>query len=495
MAFITNFEGNFFTQEMRREEFDWLTCTGVGDLDMPRAEPTAQYCPDPLSSGQFRLEGFTSGGAPGAGTYSLVKPLLAAWNALLHINCPFVGRINWVCRGLRQDPRNYEVAVLMLDSNPRRQGIVNPVAGPASGTPEEARVDTNADALFARLMVIYRLAWAQIEMDNTADALSIYFLPFRCEDRTGPGRRMCEEGIMGLVGPGGYLYEGEIKKTFDGATWDATLVDPYTWGGDTGAVLMFETVDTVRWLVFRTEAVVGAPAEVGISEDSGASWQNIEIGNAFGEFVTATEVVGGDVMVVTNFGSVYRSRNQGETWVRVFVGPGTALNAICFFDDKYGYAVGDGNVLLRTRGGSGGTWDAMAGPAPAPAGVNLLCVDTNDMGHVFVGTDDARLFRSEDQADPAEWEEWIDLGGGTIDWIGFDPNGHYVGLLLYNPPDPVTDQGYAYRSEDGGASWVRMVGMPDNNGLNSAFMCDQNTYYTVGQVEAGFTFVARTEIA
>lgn len=488
-SFITNAEGNFFYQAKREEKFKWLTCTGVGDIDMPEGDPTPQYCPDPLESGKFKIEGFTQGVA-GASTYSITKPLVSAWNFILGMKCAFTGRINWVCRGIRQDPRNYEVALLMLDSTPSRRGITAPVS--FDGT--EARVNTNMDLSFYPYLDIYRLSIIRQTVVNTSNVLSIYFLPERCEDRCGPARGLCEVGIAGLVGPGVYFYESEIKKTFDGGdSWAATPTDPYTWGGDTGAVWMLDTLDGVRYLTFRTEPVAGIPAEVGISDDYGVTWTNVLIGNVPSQSVIAVTMRGGDLVVVCNDGYIYSSSDQGETWDEREDGTesgGAAFNGICYYGDNIGYAVGDGpNIVYTTTGLTG--WASVAAPG---VGFDIVGVAVNDKGNLFVVTDDGRMFRTEDISDAGAWEEWVDHNGGSIDWIGFDPKAAYVGYYLYND---AAGRGWLYRSEDGGASWAEVRGMPDNDGLNAAHICDQNHVAIVGNMVAadGTSFFAMTVIA
>jgi hypothetical protein len=108
-----------------------------------------------------------------------------------------------------------------------------------------------------------------------------------------------------------------------------------------------------------------------------------------------------------------------------------------------------------------------------------------------VGTDDGRVFRSEDGG--LTWVLALDLGGGTIDFIGFEPDANYVGFLVHNDGAML---GSVHRSEDGGASWFVVPGMPANLGINDGHICDLNTAFFVGNIDAGgTTFVVKTEIA
>ncbi len=482
--FITSAEGNFFQQTERANPFGWLTCTGVGDIDIPLGDRTPQYCQDPLSSGKFKIVDYIRG-EPGAGTYSLTKPLSKVANWLLELECDFVGRINWVCRGVRQDPRNYEVAVLMLDSGAIRKGIPAPVAMAGA---DEARVNTNMDVNFSLPMVLYHLAWAQQEVTNTADAWAVYFMPQRCEDRCGPARGLCEVGIIGLDGPGAYIYEAEIKKTLNGgADWDAAPTDPYTWGGRTEAVYILETVSGRRFIVWRGEPVIPQPAECSYSDDDGVTWTNVTIGAIAQQAVNDVTVAGAMFLIACTDGYIYSSEDQAETWSIQEGGVETAesVRAITTYGNA-GYAVCNGNIFLFTSNVQAASpdWASRTGPA---VGFDLLSIDVNDKGHIFVGTSDARLFRSEDEG--LTWALVIDFGAGTIDDVMFEEKGNYVGALIWNNATPV---GAVYRSEDGGATWPQIANMPTNVGLNALHMCDQNTISVVGNAVGGSTFIART---
>jgi photosystem II stability/assembly factor-like uncharacterized protein len=488
-SYITNAEGNFFWQTKRRRPHTWLTCTGVGDIDMPKGDRAADMCPDPMRSGRFKIHGFRRG-QPAAGTYDLTKPLSKTYNALIDSDCDFVGRVNWVCRGIRQDPTNYEVAFLMLDSGPTRTGITAPVARDGDS---EARVDTTLAINFSPGIILYRVAIARIDVENEADAYCVYFMPKQCADRCGNARDLCEHGIIGLDDLGLYAYESEVKKTLDGcASFEECATDPFSYGGAVRTCLILETLGGESYLVFRGEAVVGAPAEVGISYNRGVTWENHFIGNTYGEFVYDVKMLGADIYVCCNTGAIYRSSDQGLTWARLSDGTaagGNALYKMAFYGEGSGYAVGESNTFVYTLNAN--TWIAGTGPA-ADTGADLRSIGISDAGDLLIGTDDGRMFRSEDGGDTfidpnGVVGEWLNLVGGSIDWIGFSEEDGYVGLMLYND---VANRGWAYRSEDGGATWRRIVGQPNNLGYNGAYICDPNHAVIVGNVYDGSTFIA-----
>ncbi len=490
MAYITNAEGNYFMQESLARAQEWLTCTGVGDIEIPEGDLTPVYCQDPLNSGQFKIEGFIRGDR-GAGTYTLTKPLANVYNFLLETRCAHQGRINWVCRGLRQDPRNFELAMLLIEATPSRRGVPGPVREP-DGT--EARVNTTLDLSYIEQMLVYNLTIERQALANVINANAVYFLPERCEDRCGAARGLCQEGVIGLDATG-YLGDSEIKKTHDsGAEWAATINTPYTIGGNTDAVLIVETRTGARIIAFRSEELVGDTAVCAYTEDWGATaWTEIQIGLVNNQAVQGAAFRGAPIYACGSDGFIWMSVNQAGSWAESEAGVETNLdlNAICFTPDGKGFCVGITNAFLYLAEGSN-NWTLLAGPDPIGTPI-LMSVAVNLKGHVFVGTNDGRLFRSED--DGVTWVEWLDFAAGTIPWVAFDPQVGYVGAFIRNTAGGV---GSLHRSEDGGASWWEIPNMPAKNGLNSGFMCDQNNIIAVGNVDpapAATTFVVKTRPA
>jgi len=473
--YILNAEGNFFLQDDLSEVFEWITCTGVGDIALPQGDKTPLYCPKPLHSGEYEIVGFVTGDI-GAGTYSLEKPLASVWNVLIELKCQFQGRVNWVCRGSRVDPLNYEVAALLLKSDFNTKGISNPVRTP-EGT--SARVNTTGGVNFTHLMMIYRLNISRHTLTNPMVGLGVYFLPQQCEDRAGDARDVLQVGIIGciLADEEGYLYESEIKKTFDGSTWAAVGTDPYAYGGGTKALWIFETVDGMKFLVFRMTPVVGHGPECAYSTDLGDSWTNVEMDPVHGIGINACDLAAAKVVAVGTLGRIYTSMDQGANWTIAVAGElGTeTLRDVNFYNKRQGYAVGDSARFLYTENGAV-NW--FAGTCALAAGADLLSVATNMKGHVFVTTNDGRVLVSEDEGD--NWDTRLDMGAGTIPWIKFDWEADYVGWLIHNP---AVGRGQIYRSEDGGASWQQITGMPLNLGLNWGHIGDQNKVIVVGNDE------------
>lgn len=475
-------EGDFFVQDQRSEVFAHLTCVGLDELPLPQGDLTPVFCPDPSKKGEFMIDGFVQG-EPATPTTTLTKPLSAVANWLLEQKCPFVGWTTWACGGIRGDPENYEIGILLFGMQVSNSSIVAPAVVQARA--DDTRIDTNAEVAYTDRVLIYQVDVAVQALNNTAAANAIAFLPEACESRCQPQRGLCEEGYMVLDGT---LYNSEIKKTHDGgATWVPTSADPFTYaGGDASDVVVFETANGGhRAIISRGSMTLGEPAEVTITTDWGVTFVNVDVGAVNDQWINDLFSMQAKIWAAATDGYIYRSDDLGNTWIALESGVETnwALNSIVMHTLDEGYCVGNFNAFLYTTDGD--EWNARVGPS---VGTHLLSVATNDAGHVFVGAADGILYVSEDGG--VTWAVRRNFGAGSIDWIAFDTSLKYIGVLVYNTAAGV---GTTFRSKDGGASWQDPSGQVGawNAGLNSGFICDANNWFVVGEVFDGTTFVAK----
>lgn len=484
--FIQGLDGDLFIQTSRSQNFSWLSCVSLADIPLPLGDLTTIYCPDPRRKGQVVAAGQIRGEA-GAGTTTITRPLSSTTNFLLENSCGFDALIAYGCQGTRAVPENYEFGVVLFDVQPTNSSIIAAIARDRG---EDTRIDTNAEVSYTGRYMIYRLQVNTLTMTNTAAANGIAFLPEACETKCAPARDGCSEGYMALDGT---LYDSEVKYSDDGSDWNQTSADPFEEGGNAGEWIIFELWDGHRAITNRISPSVWRPAEVSYTEDEGATWTNVDVGSVGAQILTAMDRMSGWIYACATGGDVYRSTDMADSWTRLATGVTTEdLRDITMYTTSTGYAVGDNNAFIYTTNGE--DWYARTGPA---VGVNLLSVAVNDQGHVFVGANDGNLYRSEDGGlnwlDPdGNAGAWRSFGTGTVDYVEFDEDTGYFGLLIFNNPTPL---GSIYTSINGGATWRQPSGQTGtwNSGLNSGTICDQNNYFVVGEVHNGTTFAAKIE--
>jgi photosystem II stability/assembly factor-like uncharacterized protein len=485
--FVLAGEGDVFTQENWAYPFGHLTCINAADLPKPEGDLTPVFCPDESQKGKFKIEGYIQG-EPGAASTTLQMPLSVISNYLLEVKCPFNTWITYNCAGLRGDPENYQLAVLLYQMRKSNTSILAQAV--AMGPDEESRIMTNAEVSYEDRLLFYQMAFAPNSLNNTTAANAISFLPESCGDKCTNPRDLCAEGYMAMDGT---MYNSEVKYLKKGlSNWTQTAADPFTYaGGDASDVVTFQTATGHRAVVSRGSTTMGEPAEVAITTDWGANWTNVDVGAVNGQYINRLFPLSGRIWAACSGGYIYRSDNLGDSWITLEAGDETVqnLNDICMYDTSVGYAVGNSNAFLYTLDGV--EWAAGTGPA---VGTNLLSVAINELGHVFVGAADGAIYRSEDRG--VNWLDvdgvagaWRDFGAGSIDRIRFDPKNRYWGGLLYNNAAGV---GVEYRTHDGGATWQAPAGQVGtwNAGLNDLWLCDQNTVIVVGEVFNTTTFMA-----
>lgn len=490
--------GNVFHQREFDEPYEFLTCCAVDDITVPEGDVTLKYCPDPNRSGDFMVTSSIVGEA-GPPTMSLVRPLRKVYNYLMETECPAQYRVNWACRGDRTIVYNYSVGFMALYARITNRNIPTPSALEPGN---EDRVETSADLSALDATMIYQLTGVKQPCSQfTTDIRDMVFLPKQCEDICGDRVPLGEEGYC-VMEAEGYLDQSavEVGYTLDGgATWQACAGEPFgaAYTEDLLCVEVKETSDGHRVVVGR-DGVAGTAPQWAYSDDRGATWA--QVSPSFGDYTWGQGIrdlekdLTGALWACGDDGYIWKSTDVANSWVAKEEGTETVqdLYAMAFIADamfkpkEFGVAVGASNAFLYTNDG-GENWTAGTGPA---VGVNLLSVDINKFGHIYVGTNDARLFRSTDEGE--NWDEVLDKTAGSIDYIHFDPYMNYFGALVWNTAAPV---GTVYRTEDGGAAWYTdVVGTtPTNEGINVVRCVGPNMIYAGGEVLTGdgYPFIAK----
>jgi photosystem II stability/assembly factor-like uncharacterized protein len=479
--FIEKYEGNLFIQQDPADPYEFLTCTGVGNVTIPKGTRTLKYKQDLRRSGKLVAAGTIQGVADFI-TASITRPLESVNNYLHEISCPFNARINWACRGTRTVFTNYELGALLYDSA-FTTGTIEP---PLAGDGDNDRINTTGDLSASRFTYVYPLAGKRMTMVSVTDVYALAVVPSECASKCGD-----KIGLGQIVWAGfeetAYTV-GYIQVSYDyGATWAAPAGWwPFALAGDISSIVIVDVATGYRVICARGSAAAG-PAEISFSDDEGATGTDVVVGAVNGQTIQMLKKdLRGRIWAAATAGDIYMSATNGASWSANLGGTATAqdLYDIVFYDDNTGYAVGNANAFIVTVDG-GATWTAGVGPS---AGDNLISLDVNYAGHVYVTNDDAELWRSTDQG--ATWELMLNLVG-TMNQVRFDDDFRYFGYLIADSAAPV---GTLYRSEDAGNTWAQ-IGVPAtdylNAGLNCVAVCDANMAYIGGAPQAGTSFVAK----
>lgn len=464
------------------EGYEFLTCVGLtGNVVIPKGDLTIVYCPA-VESGAYVPDMLITGEA-GLVTFSIEQPLEHVFNWTLELLCPINLRLNYVCGGDRNVFDAYRVGVTMIYAKSSTGSIVDPTAlQPA----DNERVMTSADFSALHGALVKKLTGTQQGVTATTGVNDIDFLP-----------PMCLTDCSIYVGLGDYGYavldtdylgaygDTVLRTVNGGGTWATTTTSPFlTLGRNATAVKVKWTGSGTHRVIVAGGAMAATHPEISYSDDAGVTWYNVNPRLIGGQGINQMcwDALG-RLWAVADGGYIYVSSTQGASWSTAEAGvevPGVSLNDIVFYNGNVGYAVGNTNAVLQTLDGA--NWDTLTGPI---GGTNNLTVAVNRYGHVFIGDNAARIWRSIDQG--ANWVEMIDYGGGSINRLRADPQYRYFLSHIY---DDALAAGTLYRSEDGGASFVAQV-TPANVGLDALCVVDPNVIYIGGEVVALTSFIAK----
>lgn len=410
---INSAQGSAFFQSDPTVAFGFLTCTGVGDLAIPKGDSTPVYRPDPQHSGQMQLWTRIPGTA-GMVTARLNKPFNNVYNFLLEQDCDFQLRLNHICAGDRTVVSNYSVAQVLISARVKTAGKTAPVLG--AGTDAVGKqVETTADIEAMADALVYPLKSARLTLASTTDVSGLVFAPQQCPTQC---RAALGLGQLGYALVEATLYSGIQKTVNYGGAWAATVDTPFNIAGnDATSGIIIETSTGYRLLITGGLPDPLMPPEIAYVDvtvplnttDAAATWTNVYVGAQVNISLNMVRRAwNGRLWVVGSGGHIYYSDTIGATWTLADDGVATAsdLNDVVFLDDRQGFAVGDANAFVYTTDGL--NWVAGTGPTPA---VNLLSVDANRFGHIYVTTADARIFRTTDNG--GTWTEVLDLSAGS----------------------------------------------------------------------------------
>lgn len=195
------------------------------------------------------------------------------------------------------------------------------------------------------------------------------------------------------------------------------------------------------------------------STDSGENWVSVR-NDIDGTAIAIDET---DAIFAGEYGSIYRSVDNGLTWVRKDSGVISSFIQCMAINPTNGYIfVGTGNGMNRTTN-KGESWDTLS------LGWDVRSIAINSLGHIFVAVAwGGGFFRSTDNGD-----SWASINNGITSFgtaIYCHPSGDVYASSL---------GGGAYLSTDNGNSWNQV-----NSGLTAntifAFSLDNSGHLLAG---------------
>ena len=452
-------------------------CVDLDNIPNPRGTPGAIYC------WNRNRDGFVTVGEtiepPGNLDYTLSELVYQQASYLEAINCPFTlfalqkasgpaGLFNnWVRGAIVQNNRI---------SNDTWQNVADHVDD------AEMTHDYDLSGWVPRIDV-RPVTVGALTSGSTDDLFFVSVCKvLSCEESIEP----CEQFIIGAAA--GTAAAGEVLFSNDsGATIAAAVADPHAVAEDLTAGVCFAWfaggVAANRWLVGR--ATAAGVAEVGYSNDGGATWTIVEVGATNTEYFTGPNSIfaldGSHIWACTDQGNVFFSADGGVTWVdqgALAASGGNALNCIHFVDEDTGYAVGDADTVIYTDNG-GATWTAATATGLGVALKSVVCFSRYRaiIGAAVIAA--GSLVMTFDGGVTYEQKAFTGNATEVVNAISFFNN--IVGAIVTDTAGPI---GSLHMTIDGGASWYEIV-VPTNAGLTDVDMCGNNELYISGLASAG----------
>lgn len=310
----------------------------------------------------------------------------------------------------------------------------------------------------------------------------------RCATATGPAQRACKIGFT--AGQAESTESAIVWYTTDyGQTWTATDANPFAADEHIAAVTCFEIEDGVtRVIVARGVTDADDPAEVAYSDDFGATWTAVDIGETDALFVLSPNGLFAidqfDVWAVTGGGFVHHSTDGGVSWSTAHAGTITTqnLHSVHFANDKVGVAAGAAGAVLKTQDG-GLTWSLMT----APANTIIRKVFVIDGQNMWAAGSDGNLYYTHDGGATWAVRAFTGSGAGAVRDVAF--SNRLFGYMIHNDAGGDATTYYTY---NGGYIWER-VNTVDNSGLSQLAVCGLNEWYAAGAVDGGTAVIMKAQ--
>lgn len=469
----------------------WLGCHQMGDVERPRGDVEPIYCPDPAAPNTYQTKGAIQGAA-GSTTFSIETDVTDELDYLENLNCPIPVYVNMVKASRMDLFTNADRTFILPGSRITSEGL----SGLTARTPDDNARSTQSYDFSAESL--FRFIALELSKQTTTETENLNDISFcnsaSCRTDEDPAQLSCQTGFIACDAASGVT--ANILTTTNGSTWAATSADPFAADEHAIAVECFETArDTTRVVVARGSTDASNPPEIAYSDDSGATWTAVDVGSDNGEFVQYPHALfardRNAIWLGTDQGVIYKSEDAAVSWTQVDDGTtlsAEGVNAIHFIDADVGFVVGDANTVARSLDG-GASWSAITGPAGATV---LNCVYCHDRNRVWVGTAAGTLYYSNNGG--TSWSQRSITGSGVGQVKDVKFMNEYIGYLLKDVATPANGGNTMQYTIDGGYTWVSMT-TPDNDGLNSAWICDIGKVYAVGEAVSSVGYIMNGVVA
>lgn len=466
----------------------WLGCHQIDDITEPLGDITNIQCPDPSGPSRYKTVGQIQG-AGGAITTSVTTDVTDELDELEYVrNCSFNLYVNMIKSGRKDVFTNSARTFILLGCRLTQRGLTGLSARQSD---DEDRAGQSFDISAEALVRYVSLTIIRQSLSETQNCNDISFCnDEQCRTDENVQLGVCQVGFActdAMAGsPDG---KGNVLKTTDGSSWAGTTADPFGASEDVIGVECFGLgASTTRVIVARGTADAGNPAEIAYSDDSGENWTNVNVGSTNGQYAPTRfslfALDRNNVWFATQDGYIYYSEDTGLTWTAQQSGTITtgAINCIRFVDENVGWAAGASNIVMRTVDGGIG-WSVVTGPSKPGVAINV--VEPLDRNRAWLGYADGDLYYTVDGG--VTWASRSFSGSGTGQVRDVRFLNDLIGYLAHNSASPV---GTVMVTWDGGYTWEAKT-TPTNVGLNALWLCSEWYMYVVGEVQAGYTFIAK----
>ena len=484
-----------------------LACHDIADVAIPQGDVERSFCIDPATGGY--ILGSRRRGPPGAPTTTFTAHVGKNKDWLEHVmGCPTTFYLHKVPCGDRRLFLNYERSFTLRYGMVTSRTLSAMAMMMATGVPGESMQAFDLDVGVVK--DTFKLVMSYLVSNDDVDANDISFCnPKVCAGYCGPAKDVCDEGVVVYAADTGV--PAFVDYTVNGGQNWTQIAGPF--GNDEHIISVvccpIGDGSATRWIVARGVTDAANPPEIGWTDDSGTTWNTVNIGaaalNGIYHLWTGSLFALDHRHIWTGLsnGDIYFSSDGGLTWTEQAPGTTTdGINYIRFVDENYGLAVCAANRrVLFTRDG-GAHWNVLAMHGSSNA--NLLCCEIFDAHRVWIGDAGGHLWYTnvlDEGMVAGDWaERLLDIPTGSVSTDRINDimfvreasnrTDDHCGYLATKWEDGDGDyHGAIYRTINGGFDWeIWYTGDMDSTvtyGLDSVWACGQNLAYAVGDLIGG----------